>query len=66
MLPYYDYQAINCVPEEKVPDEHANIVRAPKLRHRLCRRVGTLMIAIGERLTAVYPPEPTATDLELA
>lgn len=66
MLPFYNYQAVKCVQEERLREAQPNQLTKPKLRHRLCCRVGTWMIALGERLTAVAPPTPSATDLELA
>lgn len=66
MLPYFDYQAINCVQAEKLRNTQPNPYPTCKLRHRLCGLVGAWMITLGERLTAVVPQTPTTTELELA
>jgi hypothetical protein len=66
MLPDFDSQALNIVTETRLPDTHAHTQKTPKLRHRICCRLGILLIALGERLTAVAPVTPSATDLELA
>ena len=65
MLPFYNYQAAKCVQEQRLREAQANTQPELKLRYRLCCRAGILLIALGERLTAVVPPTPTATDLEL-
>ena len=65
MLPDYNYQAMNIVPEVKIPEAHRHTLPTPKLRHRVCCKVGAWLIALGQRLTAVAPATPTTTDLEL-
>jgi hypothetical protein len=66
MLPDYNFQAMNIVPEVKLPDEHHHTLPTLKLRHRVCCKLGAWLIALGKRLTAVVPPTPTTTDMELA
>lgn len=66
MLPDYNFQAMNIVPEVKLPEAHTHTLPTLKLRHRACCKVGVWLIALGQRLTAVAPATPTATDLEPA
>ena len=65
MFPDYHCQSMNIVSTAPQINKHDHQLKTPKLRHRVCCRVGTWLIAIGQRLTAVAPATPTTTDLEL-
>jgi hypothetical protein len=65
MLPYYDYTAAKCTQTLWLREVQPQSLSKPKLRYRLCSQLGTWLIALGKRLTAVAPNTPSATYLEL-